>query len=290
MRFTIVAALCLSVLGNISVSAQTTQAVISTTMNVIAPDDEDVSRMPPPGEGGGPGGFSMRNMGDGETKITTYVKDSLVKTIMKNEMGRTTMIRNNNAGTTITLIEMMGNKTGFMLTDADQADMRRKMDSVIMAVRASNDSTVKRTAPTSAEKKPAEIVITEETKKIAGFDCKKALVINTGLLGIKDTVAVWFAPDLKIANASPGPGTGGFRSFGNFVTLNGLDQVPGLAMKYEMKMRRGRIMQMEVTKVDLKKEIGTKDFEVPKDFEVKPYSEFQQMLRGIPQMRMMERQ
>lgn len=285
MRFTIIAGICLSLTGSFSASAQNTQAVISTTMNVIAPEDEDVSRMPPPGEGGGPGGFSMRNMGDGETKITTYVKDSMMKTIMKNEMGRTTMIRNNAAGTTISLIELMGNKMGFILTDADQADMKRKMDSMVLATRSASDSSLKMPA-SNTERKPAEIVVTDETKKIAGFECKKALVINSNLLGLKDTVAVWFAPDLKLQNVSPGMGNRGPRSFGNFVTLNGLDQLPGYAMQYEMKMRRGRIMQMEVTKVDLKKEIGSKDFEVPKDFEVKPYSEFQQMFRGMPQMRM----
>jgi hypothetical protein len=59
-------------------------------------------------------------------------------------------------------------------------------------------------------------------------------------------------------------------------------------MQYEMKMRRGRKMVVEVTKVDLNKEVTEKDFEIPKDFDVKPMKEFQSMMQGsgMPMMRM----
>ena len=53
-----------------------TQAIISTTTNVIAPEDEDVSQIQP---GGGGGGFNFRNFGDGVTKTTTFIKGDLVK-------------------------------------------------------------------------------------------------------------------------------------------------------------------------------------------------------------------
>lgn len=267
-----------------------TQGTVYATMTVTAPENEDASRIPSAGEGGM--GFSMRNFGDGETKITSYIKDSMVKTVLKTDMGRTTIIRNNAAHTTTTLMEIMGNKFGFIITDEEQEKMKKQMDSIRSAQRQSDTANIFPRIQNEPPQ-PAEIVYTDETQKISGLDCKKALVINTGLLGLKDTVAIWYAPGINIPNNQPTSGGGAFRggaSIGNFTSLNGLSQIKGLAIKYEMKMRRGRTMQMEVTKVDFKKALTEKDFAVPKDFDVKPYSEFSQMFRGMPQMRMMPRQ
>ena len=104
-------------------------------------------------------------------------------------------------------------------------------------------------------------------------------------MGIKDTVAVWYTPEIKLQNIASTGGTssfGGFGGggFGNFTSLNGLDKIDGLVMQYEMNMRRGRKMIVEVTKIDLKKEVTEKDFEIPKDFDVKPMKEFQGMMQG----------
>jgi hypothetical protein len=46
-------------------------------------------------------------------------------------------------------------------------------------------------------------------------------------------------------------------------------------MMYEMNMRRGRKMLVEVTKIDSSKEIKDKEFEVPKDFDLKPIKDMQ---------------
>lgn len=267
-----------------SVSAQPPvirQAIISTTTNVIAPDTEDVQNI----QGGGGGGFSFRNFGDGETKSTTILKDDKVKTILKNDMGRSTIIRDNQAKMTTTLLEIMGNKTGFYISDDEQADMRVKMDSMMKARRAqSGDSSMPRQVNTATN---VEISYVDGTKKIAGYECKKALVITTRLLGIKDTVAVWYNPEFKLNNIVSTGGTsamGGFGggNFGNFTSLGGLDKIDGFVMQYEMNMRRGRRMVVEVTKIDLKKEVAEKEFDIPKDFEVKPMKEFQGMMQGGP--------
>jgi len=60
-------------------------------------------------------------------------------------------------------------------------------------------------------------------------------------------------------------------------------------MGYELKMRRNRKMEVEVTKIDIKKDITEKDFEIPKDIEIKPMKEMQSMFgnqRGGGMMRM----
>ncbi len=254
------------------------QAVINTTTTVIAPEGEDVQNL----QGGGGGGNQMfRNFGDGETKSTTYLKDSMVKTIMKSDIGRSTIIRNNDAKLTTTLLEIMGNKTGFFITDAEQAEMKIKMDSMMEARRNADTTKPKRLSGNTTN--PVEISYVEGSKKIAGYDCKKALVITTRILGLKDSVAVWYNPEIKLQNIASTGGTssfGGFGNVGNFTSLNGLDKIDGFVMQYEMNMRRGRRMIVEVTKVDIKKEIAQKEFEIPKDFEVKPMKEFQSMMQG----------
>lgn len=255
------------------------QAIINTTTNVIAPETEDVQNI----QGGGGGGFSFRNFGDGETKSITILKDDKVKTILKNDMGRSTIIRDNQAKMTTTLLEIMGNKTGFYASDAEMAEMRVRMDSMMQA-RRNSDTTQRRPANTNATNN-TEISYVEGTKKIAGYECKKALVITTRLLGIKDTVAVWYNPEFKLNNIVSTGGTsamGGFGggNFGNFTALGGLDKIDGFVMQYEMNMRRGRRMVVEVTKIDLKKEVAEKEFDIPKDFEVKPMKEFQGMMQG----------
>ncbi|CAN5859806.1 hypothetical protein BH11BAC4_BH11BAC4_17030 [soil metagenome] len=253
------------------------QATISTTTTVIAPETEDVQNI----QGGGGGNQFMRNFGDGETKSTTTVKDNMVKTALKNEMMRSTIIRDNNAGLTTTLIEAMGSKMGFYATDAEMAEMRVKMDSAMQA-RRNSDSTKTRPANTANN---VEISYVDGSKKFAGYECKKALLITTRLLGLKDTVVVWYNPTIKLENSASTGGTSamsgfGGGSFGNFTSLNGLDKIDGLVMQYEMNMRRGRRMIVEVTKIDLKKEVTEKDFEISKDFDVKPMKEFQGMMQG----------
>jgi hypothetical protein len=248
------------------------QAIVSTTTNVIAPEDDELQNVQNQGQGGGMGAM-FRNFGDGETKATTYLKNDMVKTVMKTDMGRTTVIRNNGTKLTTTLIEMMGNKTGFYITDSEQVVMREKMDSMMKSRR--KDS-AEHTLPANTPN-PVNVIVTDETKKIAGYTCKKAYLVTTHILGIKDSVAVWFTPDIKLENVTS---TGGLSGFGNMGTINGLDKIDGFVMGYETKMRRNRRMVVEVTKIDTSKDVADKEFVIPKDFDVKPMKDMQGMGGG----------
>ena len=239
-----------------------TQAIISTTTNVIAPEDEDVSQI----QNQGGGGFNFRNFTDGETKSTTYIKNDLVKTNYKSESFRGSMYRNNTTKITTTIFEAMGSKQGFYTSDNDQADMMKKMDS-IMKERAKTDSTARpRTRNVDFK---SEVVYINETKKIAGYECKKALIITDKLLA-KDTSAVWYTPDVKFTNVSSTGGTSGFGSMGG---NNSFDKINGFVMMYERTMPRGRKMEVKVTKIETDKEIADKEFEIPKDVEIKSMKE-----------------
>jgi GLPGLI family protein len=268
--------LFVSMLGlSVAAAAQpklVSQAIVSTTTTVVAPEEDDLQNVQNQG-GGGPGAM-FRNFGDGETKATTYLKNGMVKTVVKTDMGRTTIIRNNDTKLTTTLMEMMGNKNGFYISDDEQAAMRKRMDSMMQARR--KDSTSTRTRPASSENQ-VEVHYTSETKKIAGYNCKKAWIVTTHILGIKDSNAIWYTPEIKLQNL---PSTGGTMGFGAFGTNNGFDKVDGFIMAYGAKLPRGRVMNVEVTKVDTGKEVADKEFEIPKDFVVKPMKEMQNMFGG----------
>jgi len=253
------------------------QAQVSTTVNVIAPEEESVENI----QGGGEfrGGMNFRNMLDGETKFVTYLKADKIKTTMKSEMGRSAVYRDNTQKSTTTVIEMMGSKNGFVITDEEQADMQRKRDSM-MALRRNRDSSAK---PLNTEKlnPTTDISYTSESKKIAGFNCKKGYLITTRLLGIKDSTAFWYCPEFKLENVSYTGGLNNIPMMSNMApNLNGFEKVEGFIMAYETKMRRNRTIQVEVTKVEIDKKIEDKEFEIPNDIEIKPMKEMQNMFRG----------
>lgn len=258
------------VLSSFSVFAQETvkQAIINTTTTVTAPDEQEIQDV---GEQTGRGGM-FRNFGDGETKSVTYIKGNMVKTAIKTDMMRNTTIRDNDKKLTTTLMEMMGKKMGFYMNDDDQKAMAMRMDSMRQA---QNKDTVKRQP--RVEKLAQVEYNPSETKKIAGYVCQKAYIINTNFLGQKDTMQVWYTPEFKIENV---PSTGGMSGFGRAGGNNGFDQVKGFIMGYTTKMGNNRTMDVAVTKVELKKDIDAKEFDIPKDFDLKPMSEVGNMFGG----------
>lgn len=265
--------------GNLMAQATlVSQATITTTTTIISPEEDDASNIQSAGDGGG-GRMGFRAFADGETKSTTFLKNDMVKTVTKTDMGRSTVIRDNAKKVTTTLMEMMGNKTGFYATDEDQANMRKRMDSMMQATRNASDTSTRRVA--RPEEVPAEIAYTQETKKIAGYTCKKAYIISTRFLGIKDSAAIWYTPEIKLQNISSTGGLSGFGSFnfGNNIT-NSFSKIDGFVMSYETKMGRNRRMVVEVTKIDTGKEIADKEFDIPKDFDVKPMKDMQNMMQS----------
>jgi len=247
---------------------------VTTITNVIAPEEDEVANIQNP-----QGGNFMRNFGDGETKTTTYLRNHMVKTVLKNDMTRSTIIRDNELKKTTTLLEIMGNKSGFFVTDQEQAEMKKRLDSM-MANRKDSSARPRNSTPASE----FDIVYTSDTKKIAGYNAKKAYIVRTNILG-KDSLAVWYTPDIKLLNV---PSTGGTSSFGNMMMMNtnthtnSFDKIDGFVLQYETKMPRGRRMTVEVTKIELDKEIKDKEYDIPKDFEVKPMKDFRMGMPGGP--------
>jgi hypothetical protein len=241
-------------------------AVITTKTTTISPEGAD-DMPPPPPSANGEEVRVVRFGGDGETKSVTTLKGDMVKTFTENEMSRTTVLRDNSKKITTTLMEMMGNKTGFYATDEDQVEMAKRMDSLMQSRGGANLNT---NAAVSSE-----IVYVEETKKIAGLLCKKALVITTRKNGTKDSSTVWYCPDFKLQGIVSTGGMAGFGGFGRITSLSGLNDLAGFPMQYEMKLNRGRKMIVEVTKINTDKDVADKEFEIPKDFVLKPMKDMQ---------------
>ncbi|MFN8251243.1 MAG: hypothetical protein U0V75_05115 [Ferruginibacter sp.] len=248
------------------------QAIITTKTTIVSPEGQEDGAPPAPPA---PEGAVVRTFsfgGDGETKSVTTLKGELVKTFTETDMSRTTVIRDNGKKMTTTLMEMMGNKTGFYASDADQEEMRKRMDSLMQTRNqpGMNNS--------GQQVSGTEISYLDETKKIAGQQCKKALIIATRKNGTKDSTAVWYCPDFKLQGLVSTGGMGnamGF-GFGNRNTgLAGLADLAGFPMQYEMKMNRGRKMIIEVTRIVTDKEIADKEFDIPKDFTLKSAKEMQ---------------
>lgn len=246
-----------------------TQAAVTTKTTIVSPESDEPNYQ----ANSGPGGEEVRIMrfgGDGETKTTTWLKNDLVKTFSESEMGRTTVIRDNSKKLTTTIMEMMGKKTGFYATDADQQEMRRRMDSMMQG-RGQN-------ASFGGSNTPAVYTISylDESKKILGYACKKALVTGTRSNGRSDTTVVWYCPDFKIQNLpSTGGSAGGFGGFNVTAGSNGLEDLNGFPMQYERNMGRGRKMTVQVARIDVDKEVADKEFEIPKDIEIKSMKDMQ---------------
>jgi hypothetical protein len=244
------------------------QAMISTKTTIVAPENDDAPVQNISGADGGEVRI-MRFGGDGETKTTTWLKNDLVKTYSESEMGRTTVIRDNAKKITTTIMEMMGRKNGFYATDEDQAEMRKRMDSMMQSRGRQNAGGISNSAAIYS------VVYMDESKKIAGFACKKALLIAKRSER-SDTTIVWYCPDFKLQHIpSTGGAAGGFGGFNVTSGNNGMELINGFPMKYERNMARGRQMTVEVTKLVIDKEVADKEFEISKDIEVKPMKDMQ---------------
>ena len=163
---------------------------------------------------------------------------------------------------------------GFYVTDSDQVQISKRMDSMMKNRNADNNNPgISSTPPT------VDIVYAEDTKKISGLECKKAIIITTRGNGKKDSSLVWYTPDFKLQGInSTGGSFGGFGGFSpQAAAFGGMDKLNGFPIQYERNMNRGRKMTVTVTKLVTDKEVTDKEFEVPKDFELKNMKDVQGM-------------
>jgi GLPGLI family protein len=123
--------------------------------------------------------------------------------------------------------------------------------------------TAEQIAKENAGQAKGTVNITNETKNIAGYNCKKA-VVTTDDDGVKTTFDVWFTDELGGRDAN----------FDDPV----YQDIPGVMMEFIMKTPQIN-MKMTVTSVD-KKAVSAKDFEIPADYTLTTQEELKSKFGG----------
>ncbi len=108
------------------------------------------------------------------------------------------------------------------------------------------------------------VEIKDETKEIAGYECKKA-VITVNESGEDMIFTVYFSEEI----GSPS------MNFDNPY----FKEVPGAMLEFEIETGQGMRMKMEATSVD-KKNVSDSEFEVPEGYVKKTAAEIKQMYGG----------
>ncbi|MFT3749885.1 MAG: hypothetical protein QM768_16295 [Agriterribacter sp.] len=256
-----------------------TSLIVKSKTEITFPENQN--------RGGGGDGDGFNRPSGMESKNTTYYKGDFIKTMNQSDFGNNIVIVDKKSKKTTTLIEAMGRKTGFYITEEDQnkmkEDAQKRMDSLRQA-RGGNADQQKNFTPSEPE-----IEYTNETKKIAGYNCKKAIIKTKSRQGEVSEVHVWYTPDVKRPEGYPvsgaNTGGGGFaRGFaggggpggGAFGGLSNLEKIDGFIMGYSMSRPNGFKMETEVTSIEVNPIIEDKVFEIPKGYDIKPMSEMQQ--------------
>lgn len=244
-------------------------AIIKVKTEMTFPENFNPGRGSAPGDGGG---FSMPR--DMETNSTMYYTPNFMKVESTSDFGNNIVITDRINKKTTTLIEAMGRKTGFYSSDAEDEAMKAKTDSL----RELKKDSLRTMGLVFKENKP-EITYVEETKKISGYTCKKAIIKTKGQNGEPNESIVWYNPEFKISPISSAAGNtqgfGGGRGRMMMGGIQGLDQIEGFPMEYEVTRNNGFIIHMTVLKVQTDATIDEKTFEIPKGYDLKPMSSMQ---------------
>lgn len=211
--------------------------------------------MPP----GAPEGATVMRFGDSEIKAKLFFKNGMTK--MESDMGFGTnqMIYDSKTKTTTTLFEMMGQKMGFY---SNEEELKKMMAA---------DTGRRQQQPFTPE---IFIEYLGDTKKIAGMECRKAIIRYTTRRGDDMAQEVWYSPEFKMDNTIQ---MGDVLRMAN---IPGLQKLKGFPMEFLVKRPNGSTTHYLVTKVDLKAKVDDKAFAIPKGYEVKPMSEMNQMGGG----------
>ncbi len=170
---------------------------------------------------------------------TVYIKDHMIKSEVSTGMGMQATIFNSKDKTSVSLLDMMGQKFAIH-TGADQYDEE-------------------------LENYESEVDNTTETKIIAGYECKKAIVhVKDKKTGSSFDFTVYYTDELNTDNIS---------------TSNAMfKDIEGMMLEYEMEKNN---MSMKFSAISVKKKnIKDKTFEIPEDYKETTKEEFQQNFGG----------
>jgi len=171
--------------------------------------------------------------------MSVMIKGSKSKTEMITGMGNQTEINDYTEKSKVSLLDMMGQKYAIKET---AADIQKEME----------------------KEPPATVEVTNETKTIAGYLSKKAIV-TTNQDGEKTVYEVWFTEELGSKDV-------------NFADPIYKD-INGVLMEFLMKTPQ-ITMKFTVSSVE-KKNVAAKEFEIPSDYKLTTKEELKSKFGGM---------
>jgi GLPGLI family protein len=251
MKVIVFAIAALLMFGTSSAQQVINEAVIQMKTETTNPNSDGA----PPVANDGEGRMTVR-IGDGEIKSKMYFKNGMTKVESDMGMGTNQVIIDSKEKKTTTLFEAMGRKMGFYTSEAE---MQRMM--------ASADSG--RPQQQRVQQFTPEVFIEylSETKKIAGMECRKALIRYKDRRGQEVQQEVWYSPEFVFGEGFQ------IRDVMRMANVPGLDKLKGFPMEFQLTRQNGAKVHYQVTKVDLNAKVDDKTFIIPKDYDIKPMSE-----------------
>jgi GLPGLI family protein len=171
--------------------------------------------------------------------MISYFRGAMSRTDLIMGMGKTIKIKNGDEKSVISLFDMMGQKVGY------KADYEK----VIEELKGEPE---------------ADIEIRDETKEIAGYECKRAVIETKSPDGEKMRMNAWFTEELG--------------EYNNYFDTPEFKDINGILLEFEMKTPQFTMIFTAAT-VE-KKNVSKKEFEVPDDYEMKSEEEIEAMFGG----------
>jgi hypothetical protein len=155
------------------------------------------------------------------------------------------------------------NAMGTQVTITDYADKTKVVLMDIMGQKYAIKTTAEQIEKENAKQSNVKITVTEETRDIAGYKCKKAIVTSEED-GVKSTFEVYFTNEL-----------GGKGIYFDDPLYKDID---GVMLEFSMKAPQFS-MKFTATSVE-KKSISAKDFEIPADYKLTTEEELKSKFGG----------
>lgn len=116
-----------------------------------------------------------------------------------------------------------------------------------------------------SELPPMKIIKTEETREIAGYSCKKAIITFEG--NVKEEFSIYYTDDISIVNS-------------NWCTP--FHDIAGVLLEYEVRKYNYR---MKLTAIEVVKgEVDNSYFEIPDDYESIAKEEMDKIFEGFKEI------
>lgn len=171
--------------------------------------------------------------------MISHFSGSMTRTDLIMGMGKTIKIKDGDNKSVVSLFDMMGQKVGY---SENYEEILEGMD--VESV--------------------AEVEIRDETKEIAGYNCKRAVIKTKGPDGEKIRMNAWFTEELG--------------KYNNYFDTPEFKDIEGILLEFEMKTPQFT-MVFTAASVE-KKKVSKKEFEVPDGYDMKSKEEIEAMFGG----------